>query len=923
VRKPVEANVVFDEFFSLATKLDRGPYAYQRRLASSEPFPEVLDVPTGLGKTAAVILAWLWRRAFNRNSTSPRRLVYCLPVRTLVTQTAEAASRWTQNLWEAGLIEPCRVHVLMGGEQPEDWDLYPEKTAVIVGTQDMLLSRLLNRGYGMSRYRWPMHFGLLGNDCLWVMDEVQLMGSGLATTVQVDAFQKKLWSPQRPCHFLWMSATLGKSLLRTRDREDFGMTEIDPKRFFSLVDLEKQEQAIQSRLAAEKVIELRKDPPPIRTRDKSGILDRHHPGRISLLILNTVPVAQGWLRKLQAALANGEGSGKSPPDAILLHSRFRPPDRQRHMKTLQGFVERQQQGGGVVNGHPGLVVVSTQVIEAGVDISGVRLWSEIAPWPSDVQRLGRLNREGQQEGATATFWMPGSNEENDKGAPNESKKRQERIGPYLKRDLETAKKLLESVRERMDPDGEGLPYRESLDAVLKTEESKKALEVEYEAVIRPHDFLDLFASEPDLVGGFTDVSRFIRDQDRNVDAYVFWREARVPELAEPGPTADELCAVPFYSLRVFLKKTKGTAHDWDPEASEGERNWIRRWPVDIRPGMTLRLWQNQGGYHQELGWTANPVDVPTVEQQPTISVPDKLAADGASESDAWLALADHTADVVAETNELLEALELTGKPEGMALSAAAPWHDVGKASVRWKAAIERFLAGLRRKVEQCRQHEADPHVQRLLAEFAAVLTMPGDDYWAKFPDIKWLLRKPDLPAERRRGLRRGLYTPFQPRFRHEAASAMVAWKSLQEGTAPSLTSLAIYLIACHHGKVRTVLRSMRGTDALFGIAEGEELPAVDGLLSTNTPIPTAPRRFGASGEWDEEGDRFTITGTSWVSMVADLLGGLPSQQEGPVDTKTSRDQPEALGPFRLTFLEMLFRVADARASACPGKGRRP
>src|SRR5438093_13701498 len=28
----------------------------------------------------------------------------------------------------------------------------------------------------MSRYRWPMHFGSLNNDCLWVMDETQLMG---------------------------------------------------------------------------------------------------------------------------------------------------------------------------------------------------------------------------------------------------------------------------------------------------------------------------------------------------------------------------------------------------------------------------------------------------------------------------------------------------------------------------------------------------------------------------------------------------------------------------------------------------------------------------------------------------------------------------------------------------------------------------
>ena len=317
-------------------------------------------------------------------------------------------------------------------------------------------------------------------------------------------------------------------------------------------------------------------------------------------------------------------------------------------RCLQRFVDQQSKETGAVNDHPGLIVVSTQVIEAGIDVSGVRLWSEIAPWPSDVQRLGRLNREGRQEGATATFWMPGTSEENDKGAPNESKKKRERIGPYFKRDLETAKKLLEAVRQRMDQDGERLPYRRALDAVLRTGESRQALEVEYEAVIRPHDFLDLFTTEPDLAGGFTDVSRFVRDQDRNVDAYVFWREARLPERGEPAPAADELCPVPFYSLQQFLG-SKGTAREWDAESGQ----WITRRSADVRPGMTLRLWHKQGGYDAEFGWTSNAADVPTLEQPATSSIPDKLSADGASESHAWLPLADHTADVMAETKELI------------------------------------------------------------------------------------------------------------------------------------------------------------------------------------------------------------------------------------------------------------------------------
>ncbi|PKK85775.1 MAG: hypothetical protein CVT48_04055, partial [Thermoplasmata archaeon HGW-Thermoplasmata-1] len=193
----------FGKIFKTAT--DHDPYPYQKKLAEDAELPELLDIPTGCGKTAAVVMAWLWRRRFAdediRNKT-PRRLVYCLPMRVLVEQTRDNAVIWLKNLGllgegpktifeknERGDIkkvveyEPSwkdsdkiNVTVLMGGEDADEWDLYPERDAIIIGTQDMLLSRALNRGYGMSRYRWPVHFGLLNNDCLWVMDEVQLMG---------------------------------------------------------------------------------------------------------------------------------------------------------------------------------------------------------------------------------------------------------------------------------------------------------------------------------------------------------------------------------------------------------------------------------------------------------------------------------------------------------------------------------------------------------------------------------------------------------------------------------------------------------------------------------------------------------------------------------------------------------------------------
>ena len=66
--------------------------------------------------------------------------------------------QWLKSL---GISGEVGLHVLMGGEDAGEWIIHPERNAVIVGTQDMLLSRALNRGYGMSRDRWPMHFGLL------------------------------------------------------------------------------------------------------------------------------------------------------------------------------------------------------------------------------------------------------------------------------------------------------------------------------------------------------------------------------------------------------------------------------------------------------------------------------------------------------------------------------------------------------------------------------------------------------------------------------------------------------------------------------------------------------------------------------------------------------------------------------------------
>ena len=116
------------------------PDAWQLALAlTRDAWPRVLIAPTGSGKTAAVTLGWAAHRLQSRDST-PRRLVWCLPMRTLVEQTARAVKKWFGKLTaevddEGRRARPEDVHVLMGGVDADDRLEAPERPAVLVGNQ--------------------------------------------------------------------------------------------------------------------------------------------------------------------------------------------------------------------------------------------------------------------------------------------------------------------------------------------------------------------------------------------------------------------------------------------------------------------------------------------------------------------------------------------------------------------------------------------------------------------------------------------------------------------------------------------------------------------------------------------------------------------------------------------------------------------
>jgi CRISPR-associated endonuclease/helicase Cas3 len=544
----------FASVFSQATA-GGSAYPYQRRLATDElTASHLLNIPTGLGKTAAAVLAWTWRRRFASAEVrkgTPRRLVYCLPMRVLVTQTYAETIRWLGRLgllageaiWEnvgedglpmrtsrlsryepdpADLKEPAwakqqgdqgtgriAVHLLMGGEERTDWRLWPEREAVLIGTQDMLLSRALNRGYTARRSRWPMEFGLLNNDCLWIFDEVQLMGPGLATGLQLEAFRnievagKKYFGIESYSVSWYMSATASRKMLASREWRN-GDGDKRPADFvFELSDAERADK--QGMLGQRRMATKQLECQPNRTMQDADaaqrIVTKHQQmlqslagsppevPRRTLIICNTVDRA----KTIHEAIANVTDCNTGM-DLILLHSRFRPQDRVRQQDRLKS----------ILNTNAGQIVVATQVVEAGVDLSAAILWTEVAPLPSIVQRLGRLNRAGEfgHDGQSKYGWTPVAvlvgvplSTLSARATKDETEKHERETTraylPYDRRECEGAQQALQRVAD-VSPANLDTQLRGELDKTLQPPAFS----------LQRHELLDFFDTDSNLSLGY-------------------------------------------------------------------------------------------------------------------------------------------------------------------------------------------------------------------------------------------------------------------------------------------------------------------------------------------------------------------------------------------------------------------------------------
>ena len=647
-----------DLFRTAFSESDRTPYPYQERIACIPHWPELLDVPTGMGKTAAVTMAWLYKRGWRNggrnadmDAATPRRLIWCLPMRVLVEQTEQNLRDWLGNLGILGKAGEGKVsvHLLMGGERDlKTWVEHPEEDMVLIGTQDMLLSRALMRGYGMSRYQWPIHFALLHNDCLWAFDEVQLMGAGLTTSAQLEAFRRK-FPLAKTSRSIWLSATLKRDWLGTVDLAE----QLPGFNTLGLRDADRTQAA--ERLDAQKVLHRADVSLSSAAKTKEGvkdyvvalseaILEEHNPDGQTLVILNQVDRAQRLFQEIKKA--------RPEQTDLLIHSRFRAAERGRQSERLSGS-------------HQNRIIVSTQAIEAGVDVSAKTLFTELAPWSSLVQRFGRCNRYGEykMDNAARVFWIDIEEEAGTLPLPYE--------GEALQKAREQLMGLVDVAPGKLPPTDEKCPLS---------------------AVLRKKDLLDLFNTDPDLSGFDVDVSDYIRDKGIP-GLHVFWRdfkgspnESGARREPESAPHRDELCPVSLGQAKD-LSKRKGRAWFWDSLS----RQWRSLNPSDApRSGMSVLLAAADGGYDAALGFihdgglAKQPVSVVLREQD---DQQQGFGDDRRSRTQIPVLLPDHLAHAAGEAKSLCAVVQENVAAD--AIIRAARWHDVGKAHKVFQKSMHR------------------------------------------------------------------------------------------------------------------------------------------------------------------------------------------------------------------------------------------
>lgn len=377
----------------------RRPYAWQTDLLEQELLagrvPAAMDIPTGLGKTTVMVL-WLVARALAPDAGLPRRLIYVVDRRAVVDQATEVGSALRDRLGDGlDVIDPLVVELRQKiGLQPgrrlaisslrgqladnREWLQDPVKPSIVVGTVDMIGSRLLFEGYGISRRMRPVHAGLLGADALILLDEAHLVPPFEALIEQVIAqreapgrLEAGLAAVVPPLRLMSLSATgrpaTGRNVFRLNAKHC-------------------AEAAVHQRLHASKRLRVLDD---VGAKDlartlaeRARVLGRS--GGAVLVFVNSRATAQD----VQGELAKPP-HGLDKTALLVGERRVLERERLKSHPVYRRFMPETPRSDGAV------FLIATSAGEVGVDLDADHMVCDLVTWERMVQRLGRVNRRAK------------------------------------------------------------------------------------------------------------------------------------------------------------------------------------------------------------------------------------------------------------------------------------------------------------------------------------------------------------------------------------------------------------------------------------------------------------------------------------------------------------------------------------------------
>lgn len=366
----------------------------------------ILQAPTGAGKTRAALFPFLdgWR---NDPIDFPRQCLYIVPMRVLANQFEVEYKATVEKFAQShGLTEVGQVRVQTGA-RPNDRKF---ESDLIFMTVDQALSSFLTIPYSLGMAQANLNAGAVIGAYL-IFDEFHLFpvdekGRGaLTTTLQMLQMLKGI-TP-----FVLMTATFSETMIRRLA----ALLDAEPLivKGDQLADIPAQQGKRRSFTRCEELL----------TADAVWAdMQQHQRDRV-IVICNTVERAQD----IGAALRS-KADGRDVHVEVL-HSRFFRDDHHlpdgrllRGRDTKEADIRREfgeQNDKNPPRTWRRAILVATQVVEVGLNISCSALHSEVAPAAAIVQRAGRCARFNGESGDVFIYNVPS----NAKGEPD--------YAPYL------------------------------------------------------------------------------------------------------------------------------------------------------------------------------------------------------------------------------------------------------------------------------------------------------------------------------------------------------------------------------------------------------------------------------------------------------------------------------------------------------------